>query len=139
VPEKGSNISTALLIGSANFDLQGTSVIVPNSGLLSVSLYDINGVVFAQSSFPWEKINNKVQPVDKVAIANWISSITTDISKLDISMIPFVVGTQPGVNTFMTTLYINNNVVGVSADVWTIGSDCNNGPLLATSNCLSGF
>jgi len=101
-----------------------------------VSLIDENENVFAQSSFPWQKVGNMIEPANHAAIASWVASTSTDITRVEISLMEISVDTQPGVNAFMTSLYVNNNVVGVAADVWTVGADCGSSQFESTNQCL---
>jgi hypothetical protein len=137
-PETSSDIGTAVLVGSSIIDLQGTTVSVPANGLYSVSLIDSFGNTYAQSSFPWSKVNNQIVPTNQIAISSWITNSGGDVKELKIELLPITVGTQQGVNAFMTTLQVNGSVMGVAADVWT-DTGCPNGPQINTSNCLSGF
>jgi len=60
--------------------------------------------------------------------------------KVEFDLLPMSVTTQPGVNSFMATVLVDNTVIGVTADVWTVSNNCNNsGPLLAQAICLDSF
>ncbi len=115
----GSEVISAINFSAIKFDMTGTTVSLPASGQFTIILSGQSGQTIGTSSFSWVRNGDEILTTEVQSIENWIGFITADIHKIDLDLIPMVVGTTQGTNVASLTVDYNSSPVAMAASVWT--------------------
>lgn len=106
-------------------DMNGSNVVMPNSGLFNITLNNSSGQPVSQASFSWTKNGNIITVNNPVAVHDWMASVPASVKSIKAQFVSMPVDTHVGVNAYMLSVRYNGTVQANAGQVWM--ESCNTG------------
>lgn len=115
------------LIDTASFeiDVQGSSVGIPMSGLVTLELKDASaGVVIAANTFQWHRTGSSIRLSNPVAVNQWLASVGGSADAVTASLHPFQTFGGQGMNLLQASFRYGGIQVASSSAGWYSSGGC---------------
>lgn len=126
-----ASLATMFTPADLEMDFSGTTVGIPTSGSVTLSLLDSSGGTLAATTFSWTRSGNVATLDNPSAVTSWVAAQSGNVADVSIETLPMTISTSPGTNTFQSTARYDGSNLATSAQTWTESAPCpDNNPMM---------
>lgn len=132
---RGSEWANNFFPSTLAMNFTGSSVTFPASGFGTITAFDISGQTVGITPIGWTFSSNSAILSNPNAVTSWLSGLSSNFSKLEITIENTQVGVQPGVNEVHATIEHDYENIVTVGEIWTV-SNCGNDVAMGIWTCL---